>query len=119
MTGKSTLDPDNLVEEEQPPAPKGHDTGSLGPSDSSDSGSDMIGTGELAESDSDRYGTGEQVSARKSRVRPDSDLGVDRIVDAEEAGLGAGLDQAEEAQLGMTDEELEAEAAGRGGRRRN
>jgi len=34
------------------------------------------------------------------------DTGFDRIVGADEAGLGGGLDQAEEAQLGVTDEEL-------------
>jgi hypothetical protein len=28
------------------------------------------------------------------------------VVDARDAGLGGGLDQAEEAQLGITDEEL-------------
>ena len=41
---------------------------------------------------------------------PDSssagDIGFDRVVNASEAGLGGGLDQAEEAQLGVTDEEL-------------
>jgi len=36
------------------------------------------------------------------------DLAADRIVTAEEAGLGGGLDQSEEAQLGVTDEEIEA-----------
>jgi hypothetical protein len=34
------------------------------------------------------------------------DTGFDRVVGAEDAGLGGGLDQAEEAQLGITDEEL-------------
>jgi hypothetical protein len=37
-----------------------------------------------------------------------SDIAADGIVDADEAGLGGGLDQAEEAQLGVTDEEIEA-----------
>ena len=40
---------------------------------------------------------------------PGADVGADRIVSAEEAGLGGGLDQAEEAQLGITDEEIDAE----------
>ena len=44
----------------------------------------------------------------ESDVQPDADLGADRIVTAEEVGLGGGLDQAEEAQLGVTDEEIEA-----------
>jgi hypothetical protein len=34
-------------------------------------------------------------------------LALDRVVSSREAGLGGGLDQAEEAQLGITDEELE------------
>jgi len=39
------------------------------------------------------------------------DLGVDSIVGPLEAGLGGGLDQQEEAQLGITDEEIAAKAA--------
>ena len=39
---------------------------------------------------------------------PKPEIGTDRVVRDEEAGLGGGLDQAEEAQLGITDEELEA-----------
>jgi hypothetical protein len=34
------------------------------------------------------------------------DPSFDRVVGPEEAGLGGGLDQAEEARLGVTDEEL-------------
>jgi hypothetical protein len=49
MSGSSTLDPDNF-----PGAPDrslgiGHGTGSLGPSDSSDSGSDLKGAGGIAQ----------------------------------------------------------------------
>ena len=145
MAGSSTLDPDNF------PAPgrgrklpKGHDTKSLGPSDSSDSGSDMAGPG-LTESDllnldrgtnedseagphnvadagpsvgdlnmddnSDRYGTGEHLTAGNDpRVRVNADRDADRVVGTGEAGLGSGMDQAEEARLGKTDEELAREA---------
>ncbi len=39
-------------------------------------------------------------------MRVGADIAPDRIVSPEEAGLGGGLDQAEEAQLGITDEEL-------------
>ncbi len=39
-------------------------------------------------------------------VPRDADVGFDRVVASEDAGLGGGLDQAEEAQLGITDEEL-------------
>ena len=119
----STLDPDNLAN--RPPLPqKGHDIRSLGPSDSSDSGSDMAGSdaddGDPIErergdsigrdDDSDRNGTGEHLTAgREPNLRVAGDIEVDRVVDAGEAGLGGGLDQAEEARLGVTDESLEGD----------
>ena len=141
MSGNSTLDPDNFpTERAQRHMPPGHDTRSLGPSDSSDSGSDMAGPGLIdddalpldrgtnedseagrddvanagasvgdddMEDNSDRYGTGDRRAAGKEpSIRYGSDVSTDRIVNADEAGLGRGLDQAEEAQLGVTDEEL-------------
>lgn len=140
----STLDPDTVATGRRNPV-KGHDTKSLGPSDSSDSGSDMAGPG-LVDDDalgldrgtnqdieggrrnvadagrdigdlgmddnSDRYGTGEHMTAgQEPSVRANADRGFGRVVGADEAGLGRGLDQAEEAQLGITDEDAE-EAAG-------
>ena len=36
-----------------------------------------------------------------------ADIAADRVVESDEAGLGGGLDQAEEAQLGITDEEVD------------
>lgn len=136
----SSLDPENLVPSGNRNPLKGHDIKSLGPSDSSDSGSDMAGPGlvdaaaipldtgtntdmeagsynriENGESvgdigmddNSDRFGTGEHMTAGKDpHVRDSSDIDSDRIVGAGEAGLGRGLDQAEEARLGITDEEL-------------
>jgi hypothetical protein len=42
-------------------------------------------------------------------TRVDADIGFDRVVDESEAGLGGGLDQAEEAQFGITDEEISSE----------
>jgi hypothetical protein len=79
---------------------------SIGPSDSSDSGSDLIG---IAHSDdtSDRNGTGERTDVENDRGDPE-DIDLDRVVGEREAGLGGGLDQAEEAQLGITDEEIES-----------
>lgn len=143
----STLDPDQIAagRRKRQPAP-GHDTRSLGPSDSSDSGSDMAGPG-LIDDDalgldrgtttdteagaddvadagasvgdlgmdaaSDSGGTGERMTAGKEpATRPNADRDTDRIVGAAEAGLGGGLDQAEEAQLGITDEELDAAVRG-------
>jgi hypothetical protein len=124
---------------------KGTDMKSLGPSDTSDSGSDMAGPGMVdddvlpldrgtnedpeggtvgkieagasvgdreMDENSDAAGTGEHLTAGKEpRVRVNADRDVDRIVSDAEAGLGGGLDQAEEARLGKTDEELERERA--------
>jgi hypothetical protein len=145
MAGNSTLDPDNFPVDKSRKLPKGHDTRALGPSDSSDSGSDMAGPGlvdvdainlergtnqdieaggdDIADAgasvgdlgmddNSDRYGTGEHLTAGKEpAVRVGSDIDTDRVVRPAEAGLGDGLDQAEEAQLGITDEELERQAS--------
>ena len=77
---------------------KGHDTKSLGPSDTSDSGSD-VSPGEPTGSDSDRAGTGERENIEGDQSRTDADRDVDRVVDAKEAGLGHGLDEAELARL--------------------
>lgn len=113
----STLDPENLSNRE-PIRPKGHDVKSLGPSDSSDSGSDMATSaseegdlpdaerGENLDDDSDRAGTGENLSTnREPALRVNGDIEFDRVVGSDDAGLGGGLDQAEEAQLGITDDE--------------
>ena len=57
---------------------------------------------------SDARGTGEHLTAGiEPRIRMNQDRGVDRAVNESEAGLGKGLDQAEEARLGKTDEERE------------
>jgi hypothetical protein len=85
---------------------KGHDVASLGPGDSSDTGADMMGLGREHDT-SDRQGTGERASLEDDpRERYAADIATDRVVEAAAAGLGSGLDQAEEAQLGITDEEL-------------
>lgn len=96
-----------------------------GPSDSSDTGADLIGSattkrqfdltddlslidGNLSlDASTDRNGTGERGTAGTEDVQDAADIGFDRVVTAADAGLGAGLDQAEEAQMGITDEELE------------
>jgi hypothetical protein len=84
---------------------KGKSERLIGPSDSSDTGADMMGLG--GDDDTDRQGTGERASVEDVSADDNSDIAADRVVRAEEAGLGGGLDQAEEAQLGITDEELE------------
>jgi hypothetical protein len=141
----STLDPDNIPARRGRKMVKGTDIKSLGPSDTSDSGSDMAGPGMVdddvlpldrgtnedpeggtvgnieagasvgdreMDENSDAAGTGEHLTAGKEpRVRVNADRDTDRIVNDAEAGLGGGLDQAEEARLGKTDEELERERA--------
>jgi hypothetical protein len=73
----------------------------IGPSDSSDTYSDRP---DRPSPDSDDGGTGERPAVGK--VPHAADEGADRVVKSEEAGLGGGLDQAEEAQLGTTDEQI-------------
>jgi hypothetical protein len=141
----STLDPDNFPAGKRRKTQKGHDTKSVGPSDSSDSGSDMAGPGMVdddvlkldrgtnqdteageynvadagpsvgdldMDENSDRYGTGEHLTAGKEpKLRVNADRDADRVVRENEAGLGGGLDQAEEARSGKTDEEIEKEAS--------
>ncbi len=123
--------PASIPEQDAPAEPPGHDVRALGPSDSSDTGADMLGPGLIdddmlgldrgtnedseaghlnapdagadigdleLESNSDRYGTGEHAAAGKeARIRIAGDIAPDRIVSGEEAGLGDGLDEAEEA----------------------
>jgi hypothetical protein len=118
MAGPENLDIDSLLDEAGIGIPKGHDIRSLGPSDSSDTGADMVGLGGL-DSTGDRHGTGERASAEEITDEDDAlDIAPDHIVDAEDAGLGGGLDQAEEAQLGVTDEEISAALRDRVGRTR-
>jgi hypothetical protein len=108
MPKPNPVDIDSLLDESGIALPKGHDIKSLGPSDSSDTGADMVGIGGL-DNTSDRHGTGERASVEgETELDFDADISADGIVSAEEAGLGGGLDQAEEAQLGVTDEEIDA-----------
>jgi hypothetical protein len=83
------------------PRHQGRTDPKIGPSDSSDTFSDRP---DLV-TDSDDGGTGERATVGK--VPHAADEGADRVVQGEEAGLGGGLDQAEEAQLGTTDEQIE------------
>jgi hypothetical protein len=108
MPKPKTIDLDSLLDESGNELPKGRDIRSVGPSDSSDTGADMVGVGGL-DSTSDRNRTGERGSVENDAdLEGEADISADNIVDAEDAGLGGGLDQAEEAQLGVTDEEIEA-----------
>jgi hypothetical protein len=87
MPAGSTLNPGNLTDVAPHNPLTGHDTKTLGPSDSSDSGSDIAGAGP-ADDDSDRSGTGERAAVgRKRRTRTDADLDTDRVVGGDEAGV--------------------------------
>lgn len=86
MSGTSTLDPDNMPVRPDRETGKGHGTGALGPSDSSDSGSDVQGApppgpGDTElDSDSDRQGTGERASVGGDSPAPDGgDIDVDHV----------------------------------------
>lgn len=135
----STLNPDHFPGAgSKPPSPKGHDTRSLGPGDSSDTGSDIAGPGLLdddrigldrgttqdveggranaedagaslgdvhSDANSDRFGTGEHLTAGKDPAGPlYGDIGVDRIVARQEAGLSGGVEEAEAAGIGLEEE---------------
>jgi len=115
--------------EPAPEQPAGRDTASLGPGDSSDSGSDMMGVvssegddphlpTDLALSDeqpppplspdtlttaSDAAGTGESRSAGADGGRPDGwDIGVDRIITPD--GDEAAAEEAEDPDLAFTED---------------
>jgi len=94
MAGRSTLDPDNFPRRQPGSTPPGHDTRSLGPSDSSDSGSDMAGPGLLDDDllNLDR-GTNDDTEAGRQDVGDTGpsvgDLGMD--ADTDPYGTGAHL----------------------------
>ncbi|MFT4432299.1 chemotaxis protein [Caballeronia sp. 15715] len=121
MMSGSTLDPD---EEGGVEVGKGHGTGALGPSDSSDSGSDVQGEkrypGDIEDeldahavgqsaaelnSDTDRYGTGEMASADgDNNLQADSDILPDGVEDETRAIDDETADPASDEEPG--DEEL-------------
>jgi hypothetical protein len=108
MPKPRNVDLDALLDESGVEFPKGRDIRSVGPSDSSDTGADMVGVAGL-DSTTDRNGTGERASLENdAELDAQADISADGIIEAEEAGLGGGLDQAEEARLGVTDEEIAA-----------
>ncbi len=69
----------------------------FGPSDSSD---DYADRPNFPDTDTDSGGTGESITVcRDPRSELHDETAPDRVVDESEAGLGGGLDQAEEARL--------------------
>lgn len=108
----------------------GKDVDALGPSDSSDSGSDVQGERAMATrpdlpdelgaipvdggSDSDSVGTGERASAEGNDGRDGADILPDRIIDGPEGLADEDLDA-----LGPLDDEPELSANPGGGRNRD
>ena len=110
--------PDSTLDLSRPTPPvtgKGHGTAALGPSDSSDSGSDMQGPGLFEgdaaaaldpagagrdvgdanlDSDTDAGGTGERASAgRDTDVEAGSDIAPDRLIGSDAAMPADALDR--------------------------
>lgn len=96
-----------------PTNPSGRQAELLGPSDSSDSGSDAVGTTEAHE-DSDASGTGSRGAVAGADAREGGDIMPDRIVnlaDGEVASLadGEGFPEADPDGMEMTDLDTEDE----------
>jgi hypothetical protein len=85
--------------ETPPTVRKGHGASALGPSDSTDSGSDVRGGpgARRVESDSDRGGTGERASAGRDDTRP-----VDQTLYDNRGNTVEGSDIADDAALDTT-----------------
>lgn len=74
----STLDPDNIPAGADRVLGRGHGTRALGPSDNSDSGSDVSGEPDTElDSDTDAQGTGERASVAREDIP--SDIGFDHV----------------------------------------
>lgn len=76
----STLDPDNIPAGTDRILGRGHGTRALGPSDNSDSGSDVAGEprNEL-DSDTDAEGTGERPGVGMDSVEGQAEIGFDHV----------------------------------------
>jgi hypothetical protein len=86
-----------LGAEVAPAQPAGRDADVLGPSDSSDSGSDAVGTAE-AHADSDSRGTGERGVVAGSDAREGGDILPDRVVNLQDGEV-----LPEDGELELTD----------------
>ncbi|WP_051603011.1 hypothetical protein [Simplicispira psychrophila] len=85
-----------------PAQPSGTDTESLGTSDNSDSGSDVVGALSRAElrSDTDSTGTGESADVERDDAASASDIRPDHLLrSAQDRGDGAALDRFERTAL--------------------
>jgi hypothetical protein len=111
MTGTSTLDPDNFPRPRDRSLGSGHGTGALGPSDSSDSGSDIMGASGMGqEEDILDLGSGTTSDLEQSRAHgtagPDvGDANLDSDTDSggtgERAAAGRDADIRDGADIGV------------------
>lgn len=105
--GRSPLD----GTDEAPLEPAGRDNATLGPSDSSDTGSDRMGLGE-EDMGSDAAGTGERAGVDPGDVRA-TDIGVDHSFRPEPAAEDEqALDEDEDPDLSFIDRVRAADDAG-------
>ena len=99
--------------ERAPSQPNGKTAGLLGPSDSSDSGSDAMGElgPDQLDSDSDRHGTGERASADASDDGRSADILPDQVslLDGDERSPGA-IRAGELSDLDALDDEADPDA---------
>ena len=81
------------------PEPSGRDSASLGPSDSSDTGSDVAGVAPDDGTASDAAGTGERAGAGRDATLPDaSDIRPDRVFEPDAPHDAAGPPAADTTQ---------------------
>ncbi len=105
----STLDPENAYSRDRQIG-KGHGTGALGPSDTSDSGSDIaagnagldLGDAGLI-SDTDAEGTGERLGVGRENAPSGRDIGVDRIVRLNAHGVLVPVEEDDDLLIGDLD----------------
>jgi hypothetical protein len=110
MTGISTLDPDNFPRPRDRSLGRGHGTGSLGPSDTSDSGSDIVGASGLGQDEELELGSGTTSDLEHSLAHgtagPDvGDANLDSDTDSggtgERAAAGRDADIRDGADIGV------------------
>ena len=89
-----------------PSQPSGRGADVLGPSDSSDSGSDAVGTDEIHE-DSDAAGTGERGSVAGRDAREGGDILPDRVKHLPEEEDEEGLPEADPDDEEFTDDDAQ------------
>lgn len=112
-TGSDTVGGPGMLDDEQLGLDRGTNEDAPG-GRLSDTAGASLGDADI-DADSDSGGTGENVAAgRDPAYGGGQDIGFDRVIDASEAGLGGGLDQAEEALASMSEDERRAIAADTG-----